>query len=156
MTGISCTKDLITARYDYLKKNMSPDSHLSIFNIKDWKEPWGFGRDNIAAANKIYAEALVSIGFASDLKECDSLSADEFQDLIFVILRSSDQFGIVYIVDRLEELPDLIEDLFNHVALQVPNKTSAQLKQVQEPKKPDNLVISRMKIFSHELPNFTL
>lgn len=153
MTGISCDEELITKRYDYLKKSMTPDSHLSIFSIANWKDPWGFGRDNVVKANDLYAEALLSLGYVSSLNECDTLSVDESSGMVFITLKSKDQFGIVYIVDSFSDLPEYVEDLFNHVAAQIPNKVPVQLKQVQESKKPDNLVISRMKIFSHGLPN---
>jgi len=152
MNGISCNEELITERYDYLKKNMTPDSHLSIFNIANWKDPWGFGRDNAIKANDLYAEALLSLGYISSLDECNTLSDDEASGAVFITLKSKDQFGIVYIVDRYSELPEYIEDLFNHVAAQIPNSSALQLKQVSKPSKPDNLVINRMRLFSNDLP----
>lgn len=152
MNGISCQEELITTRYDYLKKNMTPDSHLSIFNIANWKDPWGFGRDNVVKANDLYAEVLLSLGYISSLNECDTLSGDESSGFIFITLKSKDQFGIVYVVDSYSELPGYIEDLFNHVAAQVPNSSALQLKQVPKPNKPDNLVINRMRLFSNDLP----
>ena len=152
MNGISCQEELITERYDYLKKNMTPDSHLSIFSIADWKDPWGFGRDNVVKANDLYAEVLLSLGYISSLNECDTLSGDESSGMVFITLKSKDQFGIVYVVDSFSELPEYIEDLFNHVAVQVPNNSALQLKQVPKPNKPDNLVIQRMKLFSNDLP----
>lgn len=152
MTGISCDEELITKRYDYLKKSMTPDSHLSIFNIASWKEPWGFGRDNAVKANDLYAEALLSLGYISSLNECKTLSGDEGNGFIFITLKSKDQFGIVYIVDDYADLPDYVEDLFNHVAVQVPSSSALQLKQVPKSNKPDNLVINRMKLFSNDLP----
>jgi len=152
MDGISCQEELITERYDYLKKNMTPDSHLSIFSIANWKDPWGFGRDNVVKADDLYAEVLLSLGYVSNLNECNTLSEDEDSGLIFITLKSKDQFGIVYIVDSYSDLPEYIEDLFNHVAVQVPNKVPVQLKQVSKPNKPDNLVINRMKLFNNDLP----
>lgn len=152
MNGISCQEELITERYDYLKKNMTPDSHLSIFSIANWKDPWGFGRDNVVKANDLYAEALLSLGYISSLNESDTLSGDESSGFVFITLKSKDQFGIVYIVDSYADLPDYIEDLFNHVAVQVPNKSALQLKQVPKSYKPDNLIIQRMKLFNNDLP----
>lgn len=152
MTGISCDEELITARYDYLKKSMTPDSHLSIFSIANWKDPWGFGRDNVVKANDLYAEALLSLGYISSLNECETLSGDESSGFVFITLKSKDQFGIVYIVDSYSDLPEYIEDLFNHVAIQVPNSSALQLKQVPKSNKPDNLVINRMKLFNNDLP----
>lgn len=152
MNGISCQEELITTRYDYLKKNMTPDSYLSIFSIANWKDPWGFGRDNVVKANDLYAEALLSLGYISSLNESDTLSGDENCGFVIITLKSKDQFGIVYIVDGYAELPEYIEDLFNHVAAQIPNSSALQLKQVPKPSKPDNLVINRMKLFSNDLP----
>lgn len=152
MTGISCDEELITKRYDYLKKSMTPDSHLSIFSIANWKEPWGFGRDNAVKANDLYAEALLSEGYISSLNEAETLSADEGSGYVFITLKSKDQFGIVYIVDGYSDLPDYIEDLFNHVAAQIPNSSALQLKQVPKSNKPDNLVINRLKLFNNDLP----
>ena len=152
MNGISCNEELITTRYDYLKKNMTPDSHLSIFNIAHWKEPWGFGRDNAVKANDLYAEVMFSLGYVSSLNECDTLSTDENSGFVFITLKSKDQFGIVYVLDGYSELPDYMEDLFNHVAAQVPNNSALQLKQVSKPCKPDNLVINRLKLFNNDLP----
>lgn len=153
MNGISCQEELITERYDYLKKSMTQDSHLSIFNIAHWKDPWGFGRDNVVKATELYAEALLSLGYIDHLNECNTLREDESSDIVFITLKSKDQFGIVYIVDDYSELPEYIEDLFNHVAAQVPrNRVPVDIKQAPEPKKPDNLVINRMKLFKNELP----
>lgn len=153
MEGISCSEELITERYDYLKKHMTPDSHLSIFNIGSWGEPWGFGRENAATANKLYKEAMASLGYVNLEAECDTLSGDEYADYVFITLKSKDQLGIVYIVDGYSELPEYIEDLFNHVAAQVPrNRVPVDIKPAPEPKKPDNLVINRMKLFKNELP----
>lgn len=147
MNGISCQEELITERYDYLKKNMTPDSHLSIFSIANWKDPWGFGRDNVVKANDLYAEALLSLGYISSLNESETLSGDESSGFVFITLKSKDQFGIVYIVDSYSDLPEYIEDLFNHVAVQVPNNSALQLKQVPKSNKPDNLVINRLNLF---------
>lgn len=152
MTGISCDEELITKRYDYLKKSMTPDSHLSIFSIANWKDPWGFGRDNVVKANDLYAEALLSQGYISTLNEAETLSGDENSGFVFITLKSKDQFGIVYIVDGYSDLPDYIEDLFNHVAAQIPNSSALQLKQVSKSNKPDNLVINRLKLFNNDLP----
>lgn len=151
MKGISCDKELITERYDYLKKNMTPDSHLSIFHIRSWCEPWGFGRENVADANKLYKEVMTCLGYVDDPDECN-LRDDDYADFIFITLKSKDQIGIIYVVESYEDLPEYIENLFNHVAAQIPNK-ALTLGAVSEPRKPDNLVINRLKLFNNDLPS---
>jgi len=146
MKGIYCDKELITERYDYLKKNMTPDSHLSIFNIKNWREPWGFGNENVAEYNKLYKEVLTCISYVDDPDECNTLSEDAWADYIFITLKSEDQIGIVYVVDGYSEALEYIEDLFNHVAAQIPNKAPI-MKAVSEPRKPDNLIINKLNLF---------
>ena len=85
MQGVCCDKELITERYDYLRKQMSPDAHLSIFPIGSWREPWGLGRENTVEANKVYSEAMISLGFDDeDVK----LSDYEYSDQVLFVLRS--------------------------------------------------------------------
>lgn len=152
MKGISCDKELITERYDYLKRNMTPDSHLSIFGIENWSEPWGFGRENIVEANKLYKEAMTCLGYVDNPDECGVLSSDIYNDFVFITLKSKDQIGIVYIVDGYSDLSEYVEDLFNHVAAQIPNKIPT-LGDVSKPRKPDNLIINRLKLFNNDLPS---
>jgi hypothetical protein len=150
MQGVSCDKELITERYDYLRKQMSPDAHLSIFPIGSWREPWGFGRENTVEANKVYSEAMISLGFNDeDVK----LSDDEYSDQVLFVLRSKDQFGIVYVAECPLDMLEWTEDLFNHIMAQVPKeRVPVELKQAPEIKKPDNLVINKMTLFSGNLP----
>lgn len=140
MIGVSCKEELITERYEFLRKNMAPDAHFSIFLVSSWMEPWGFGRDNKRIATDIYNEFMKIQGF----DPVDSISNSEYTDEIIIALRSQNEFGIVYVAEDQSMANEYIEDLLNYLTIR---NTPIPSGKIPEPKKPDNLVIPKMKLF---------
>ncbi len=142
MNCISCDKEYITARYEYLRDHMKGVSKLCIFEISSWAEPWGFGRQFKSEASKIYKEASeIIFGEAPD-----SISDDEYSGFIVTVLKTDTEMGIVWISEDTLCLYEHMEDLFN--AEVINKKTPVNIPSVTSPKKPDNLVINRMHIFT--------
>lgn len=141
MIAVSCKEELITERYEFLRKNMAPDAHFTIFNISNWMEPWGFGRENKVAATKIYNEALEAIGE----DPVSSISDDEYAEYIIIALKSQNEIGIVVIAEDSSTFNDYAEDLLNYISLRKAPVVSSP--KIPEPKKPDNLVINKLNLF---------
>lgn len=141
MNLISCNEEYLTARYEYIRNNMKGVPRLSIFDISNWAEPWGFGRDNKAEANILYREAFKAI---FDENPSDSISNDINTGFIIIALKTDKEIGIVWISEDEELFRENMEDLFN---AEVINKKSPV--NIPTPKKPDNLVINKMHIFKN-------
>ena len=141
MNLISCNEEYLTARYEYIRNNMKGVPRLSIFDISNWAEPWGFGRDNKAEANILYREAFKAI---FDENPSDSISNDINTGFIIIVLKTDKEIGIVWISEDEELFRENMEDLFN---AEVINKKSPVA--IPTPKKPDNLVINKMHIFKN-------
>lgn len=142
MIPIFCKEELITERYEFLRKNMAPDAHFSIFLVSNWMEPWGFGRENKGIATKLYNEFMN----LQDLDTVSSISEAEYTDDVIIALRSQNEFGIVYVAEDQNMANEFIEDLLNYLI--VGNTiTPVPTGKIPEPKKPDNLVIPKMKLF---------
>ena len=142
MNFINCDKEYITARYEYLRDHMKGVPRLSIFDISNWAEPWGFGRINKAEVNKIYREAFKTI-YEDDPP--NSISDDINSGFIIIALKTDTETGIVWISEDEELLRENMEDLFN--AEVINKKSSINIPASPTPKKPDNLVINRMNLF---------
>lgn len=142
MVPIFCKEELITERYEFLRKNMAPDAHFSIFLVSSWMEPWGFGRVNKEVATKLYNEFMG----LQDADAVSSISESEYTDEVIIALRSQYEFGIVYIAEDLVTANECIEDLLNYLIVRN-TPTPIPAGKIPEPKKPDNLVIPRMKLF---------
>lgn len=143
MNFINCNKEYITARYEYLRDHMKGVPRLSIFNISNWAEPWGFDRMNKAEVNKMYREAFETI---FDEDPADSISDDVNSGFIIITLKTDTEIGIVWISEEEEIFREDMEDLFN---AEVINKKSP-VNIPATPKKPDNFVINRMNLFTRE------
>ncbi len=139
MNCISCDKEYITARYEYLRDHMKGTPRLNIFGIDSWAEPWGFGRQFKSEVDKIYKEAFKII--FDD--ETNSISDDEYSDAIIIALKTDTETGIIWISEDEELLKENMEDLFN--AEVISKKSPVNIP--ASPKKPDNLVINRMNLF---------
>lgn len=142
MNLISCNEEYLTARYEYIRNNMKGVPRLSIFDISNWAEPWGFGRDNKAEANILYREAFKAI---FDENPSDSISNDINTGFIIIVLKTDKEIGIVWISEDEELFRENMEDLFN---AEVINKKSP-VAIPSSTKKPDNLVINKMHIFKN-------
>ena len=142
MIGVSCKEELITERYEFLRKNMAPDAHFSIFLVSSWMEPWGFGRENKGVATKLYNEFMDLQG----LDTVSSISESEYTDEVVIALRSQNEFGIVYVAEDYGMANEYLEDLLNYLIVRN-TPTPIPTGKIPEPKKPDNLVIPKMKLF---------
>ena len=114
---------------------------LSVFDISNWAEPWGFGRQFKSEVNKIYREAFKVI---FDDIPSDSISDDVNSGFIIITLKTDTEIGIVWISEDEGLFRENMEDLFN---AEVINKKSPV--NIPTPKKPDNLVINKMHIFKN-------
>ena len=144
MNFISCDKEYITARYEYLRDHMKGVSRLSIFDISNWAEPWGFGRQFKSEVDKIYREAYEII---YDDNPSDSISDDAGCDFIIITLKTDTEIGIVWISEEEDLFREVIENLFN--AEVINKKSPVNIPASPTPKKPDNLVINKMHIFKN-------
>jgi hypothetical protein len=144
MNFINCDKEYITARYEYLRDHMKGVPRLSIFDISNWEEPWGFGRQFKSEVNKIYREAYEII---YDDDPSDSISDDASCDFIIITLKTDTEIGIVWISEEEELFREVIENLFN--AEVINKKSPVNIPASPTPKKPDNLVINKMHIFKN-------
>lgn len=142
MNFINCDKEYITARYEYLRDHMKGVPRLISFRISDWNLPWAFGIGYKAEVSVIYKEA-VNIIFEEDV---ESILDDEYTDYIIIVLKSDNEFGIVWISEDDDVFKEHMEDLFN--AEVINKKTPTNIPVVASPKKPDNLVINRMNLFT--------
>lgn len=143
MNFINCDKEYLTARYEYLRDHMKGAPRLTIFDVSNWDEPWGFGRQFKSEVNKIYKEASKII-FDEDP---DSISDDELSDSVIIALKTDTEIGIVWISEDYSILKEHMEDLFN---AEVINKRSpVAIPASPTPKKPDNLVINKMHLFKN-------
>ena len=143
MIGVSCKKELITERYEDLIKKMSSGAHFYIFNIKDWADPWNFGRENKGIANRIYKEVLDVMGWDES-----SISDDTDAGLIIIALKSLNEIGIVYIAEDDNMCHEYLEGLLNYIKVSKEYTVQETPKQrIPEPKKPDNLVINKLNLF---------
>lgn len=141
MNFINCDKEYITARYEFLRDHMKGAPRLNIFRIDSWAEPWGFGRQFKSEVDKIYKEA-VKIIFED---ETNSISDDEFSDIIIIALKTDTEIGIVWISEDDSIFREHMEDLFN--AEVINKKSPVNIPSSPTPKKPDNLVINKMNLF---------
>jgi len=142
MNFIKCDKEYITARYEYLRDHIKGVPRLTSFKVNDWAQPWAFGIDYKAGASVIYKEAIDVI-FEEDV---ESISDDECTDYIIIALKSDNEIGIVWISEDDYIFMEHMEDLFN--AEVINKKTPVSIPSVASPKKPDNLVINRMNLFT--------
>ena len=143
MNCISCDKEYITARYEYLRDHMKGVPRLNIFKVCSWKEPWGFGRESRSEVDKIYKEANEVIFGESP----DSISDDEYSDFIIIALKTDTEMGIIWISEDEGMFHERMEDLFN--AEVINKKSPVTIPSSPTPKKPDNLVINKMHIFKN-------
>lgn len=141
MNFINCDKEYLTSRYKYLRDHMKGAPRLSVFDISNWAEPWGFGRQFKSEVNKIYREAFRVI---FDDISSDSISDDVNSGFIIITLKTDTEIGIVWISEDEGLFRENMEDLFN---AEVINKKS--LVNIPSPNKPDNLVINKMHIFKN-------
>ena len=139
MKAISCKAELLTERYEFLRKNMSSSAKFSIFPANSWGEPWGFGRDNKHIALRLYNEFMQ----VQDLDTIDNVSEFNCSDEVIIALRTEDAIGIVYIAEDEGMFKEYMEDILNYITM----RNDLFPANVPEPKKPDNLVIPRMHIF---------
>lgn len=146
MNFINCDKEYITSRYEFLRDHMKGIPRLNIFRIDDWAEPWGFGRQFKYEVNKIYKEATKIIFD----EEVNSISDNELTELIIITLKTDTEVGIVWISEDNSIFKEHMEDLFN--AEIISKKSLVSIPASPTPKKLDNLVINRMKLFKNELP----
>ena len=142
MNAVHCNLEFATDRYDYLQKQM-PFGKIAIFKLSEWGQPWGFGRDNKKVANTLFKEALIAIGCDYDEDEINIDDGGWIDDSLFIVLKDSNNIGIVYVEEETDLFPDLVRDLMNHII----NKSSILSLTTPEPKKPDNLVINKLKLF---------
>ena len=143
MNFIKCDKEYITARYEYLRDHMKGVPRLTTFTVGNWDEPWGFGKEYKTEASVIYKEAINKI-FEEDV---ESISDDEYTDYILIVLKSDNEFGIVWVSEDEDIFKENMEDLFN--AEVINKKTPANIPAVASPNKPDNLVINKMHLFKN-------
>lgn len=144
MNFISCDKEYITARYEYLRDHMKGVTRLTSFIVGDWAQPWAFGIDYKAKASVIYKEAIEKI-FE---EEVESISDDEYTGYVIIALKSDNEIGIVWVSEDEDIFREHMEDLFN--AEVINKKSPVNIPASPTPKKPDNLVINRMHIFTRE------
>ena len=143
MVGVSCNKELITERYEDLIRKMSSDAHFCTFNISEWAEPWGFGRENKGIANRIYKEALEAIGW-----DANNISDDINAGYIIIALKSQNEIGIVYITEDNLMCREYLEDLLNYIKVSKEYTVQEAPKQrIPEPKKSDKLIINKLNLF---------
>ena len=143
MNAVHCNLELSTDRYDYLQKQI-PFGKIAIFRLSEWGHPWGFGRDNKKVANILFKEVLISTH--CDYDENDVIDIEDgawIEDSIIIALKDSNNIGIVYVEEETDLFPDLVRDLMNHII----SKSSILTRTTPEPKKPDNLVINKLKLF---------
>lgn len=118
MEGIKCSDRFFTDRLDHLLEKI-PDGKLSIININDWMEPWGFGRENKKIASDLYKEAALSMEVWEDydFSEGWNISDSEYTDDWIVTLRNDKFIGIVYVFEDDDKrcLADSIVDISNHL-----------------------------------------
>ena len=146
MKFISCKEEYLTSRYRYLVDNMKGGARLHIFKIRDWDEPYNFGRENKGEATKIYDEAMRCI-FE---EEVDDIADDEYCDYIIMALKTSNgEVGILWISEDEYIFLEHVEDLFNALVNSTPIKKPVELESVPSIKKPDNLVINKMHLFKN-------
>ena len=138
MNFINCDKEYITSRYEYLRDHMKGVPRLTTFEIRDWAEPWGFGRQFKSEVDRIYKEACKII-FDEDP---NSILDEMCSDAIIIALNTDTETGIVWISEDDCIFREHMEDLFN---AEVINKKSS----VATPKKSDNLIINKMHIFKN-------
>jgi hypothetical protein len=141
MNFINCDKEYLTARYEYLRDHMKGVPRLSVFDISNWAEPWGFGRENKVEANILYKEAFKAI---FDDIPSDSITNDINSGFVIITLKTDKEIGIVWISEDEDLFKEVMEDLFN---AEVINKKSPS--NIPSLKKPDNLVINRMHLFKN-------
>lgn len=139
MKAISCKEELITDRYDSIRKKITGRAYFSIFAVQSWDEPWGFGRDNKYAATVLYNEFMN----AQDWDEVESITEAENCDEIIIVLRSAeDDYGIVWVAEDDAMLRESVEELMNHIL-----RSETAPKVNSKPTDIDNIVISKMNLF---------
>lgn len=108
LTHIKTDKDLPVLRLQDIVAQI-PNGHLNIFPISSWKEPWGFGKNNVKEAKAIYKEAVIALGIADkDDFDIDWSLDDEDEDVVVISFKEGDKIGIVSICpDRYEVCEDL-------------------------------------------------
>lgn len=120
-----------------------PKGYISIFRMRNWKEPWAFGRVNGPEAGKLYKEATVTLGIADeDDFDYDWTLDCEDSDLIVIVLREESKMGIIDISSAEGESFEVIENLMNRLIKQItiPSK-------VHEKQKDNVFDIPKMSLF---------
>lgn len=115
LTHVKTNKDLTALRLQDIIEQI-PNGHLSIFPIRAWKEPWGFGKNNSKEAKTIYKEAIISLGIASDYDfDTEWNLDDEDEDTIVICFKEGDKIGVINICPDIYEAYEVLEDIVNYL-----------------------------------------
>lgn len=148
MEGIKCSDQYSADRLNYLLEKI-PDGKLAIFNINDWMEPWGFGRENKKIASDLYKEAALSMEVWEDydFPEGWNISDSEYTDDWIVTLRNNKFIGIVHVFadDDKRCLCDFTLDISNHLLYKL---YAPKVKVANGPKAfEDKIGVPKMNLF---------
>ena len=149
MEGIKCSDQFFTDRLDHLLEKI-PDGKLAIFNINDWMEPWGFGRENKRIASVLYKEAALSMEVYDDydFPEGWNISDSEYTDDWIITLRNDGLIGIVcvYEDDDTRCLADSLIDISNYLLCKLNAPKVGTLKSAPKTFK-DKIEVPKMDLF---------
>lgn len=149
MEGIKCSDQFFTDRLDHLLEKI-PDGKLAVFNINDWMEPWGFGRENRKTASDLYKEAALSIEVWDDydFSESWTISDSEYTDDWIITLRNDKFIGVVYVFadDDKRCLADSLIDISNHLLYKLNAPKVETLRSAPKTFK-DKIEVPKMNLF---------
>lgn len=141
LTQIRSKKDLPASRLEDFMEQM-PKGYLTVFKVKNWRQPWGFGAGNGVEASQLYKDAMITLDMADTYDFDDDWSInDEDADNIIMTFREGDKMGIIGICPCPDEIFEMVEDVTNHLI------KSRTIKSPTSPSNIDKLDIPKMSIF---------